>query len=102
MNFLKDYAVMNPEFQKVPGPEAMAKLFEEVAAAEAPPCPFCGGEAKIRLGSMYREAILLSVTCSACGAQSKTLGLSQQPPGAEPLTLSDILVKVIELWSRRI
>ena len=101
MKFLEDYAVMNPEFQKNPGPEAMAKLFEEVAAAEVPPCPFCGGEAKIKLGSMYRQVILLAVTCSACGAQSKMLAPGKTWTG-KTVTLSDVLAQAVELWSRRL
>lgn len=101
MKFLKDYAVMNPEFQVNPGPEAMAKLSEEVAAVEVPACPFCGGEAAIQLGSMYRQVILLAVTCSACGARSKMLAPGQTWTG-KTVTLSDVLAQAVELWSRRV
>lgn len=51
------------------------------------PCPYCGGEAKVRRVGRWR--LRFSVFCSRCGARNGTGTAPTLTPPNEPLTLED-------------
>lgn len=99
MRFAEDYVKRIPELLK--NPEEWEQLKQDAAAITVPSCPCCGGEAVIKLATIYHESIVLYIACSSCGIQTKN-SIAGQVWTGEYFTLSDVLAKAAALWSRRV
>lgn len=96
MKFAEDYAARIPDLCG-----ELKQLEKDAAGTTVPGCPFCGGEAVIKLGTVYRENVMLSIACSSCGVQTKNHITGKVWTG-DVFTLSDVLARAVAVWSRRV
>ena len=99
MKFADDYEMKMPQLLRFPA--EWEQLKKDTEAATVLPCPFCGGEAVVKLGMIYGECFVLSLACSTCGVQTKNHVSGKVWTGGY-FTLSDVLAKAAATWNRRI
>lgn len=73
---------------------------EEIEKASAKACPFCGGEAVLSVGFIYKITPLVSICCDACGGSSVKLPVGTTASGKTFLFL-DRFFEALNAWNRR-
>lgn len=95
-----DYSTTAHVVDALGGLDALEAFKKQVAPLELPPCPFCGGEAVVALGSAYGHP-MATVECVRC--HSRTLFMT---PGYNYLTgtqstMRDAINDAVQRWSVR-
>ena len=73
---------------------------DEIEKASAKTCPFCGGDAVLSVGFIYKISPLVSISCDTCGGSSVKLPVGTTASGKTFLFL-DRFFEALNAWNRR-
>lgn len=85
--------------EQIGGPSGLQAFKDEAAQLDALPCPFCGGEARARLGKAL-TALTVTITCSGCGINTGAHITGRMASG-DTFTAGDRLRQALAIWNRR-
>lgn len=80
--------------------EEINKLISEAEKLSGKSCPFCGGEASVRLGFLCHMAPAVQITCEKCGCQTSRHVAGMMANGKE-YTVQDRLYQALSVWNKR-
>lgn len=83
----------------MPEPKITSELEREIRAAEALPCPCCGGTPKAGIRYLY-DTPAMYIVCSMCGIQTRLYSPIKPVKGPE-LTMRDCFTAALNTWNRR-
>lgn len=101
MNHLMyDYSREKHTVDMLGGLSALDAVKAQVEALSLRTCPFCGGEAVVRLGTAYGQPDI-RVECSYCHATTVSSGPSYNYFTNAMTTMRDAIENVADRWNRR-